>query len=67
MELRAKLRDMRKERKLTQAGLEALSGVNRVNISKYEIGTSSPSLMTLSRIADAFGVTMSELLAGTEQ
>ena len=67
MKLSEKLRQMRKERKLTQAGVEAVCGVNRVNVSKYEIGTSVPALKTLSRLAEAYGVTVSEILSGTEE
>ena len=56
------LKVIRKAKGMTQAQLSAVSGVNRVNIAKYEIGKSVPSLKTAERLADALGVTVDELI-----
>lgn len=56
------LRDIRKQKGLTQAQLSAVSGINRVSIAKYETGISVPSLKTAERLADALGVTVDQLI-----
>lgn len=52
----AKLRNLRKGRRLTQEQLAERLGVNRATISNYEISRRSPSLKELKRFAEFYGV-----------
>ncbi len=57
-----KLVTIRKRKCMTQEALSRASGIHRVTIAKYETGTSSPRLSNLEKLAEALGVTVSELL-----
>lgn len=59
MELR--LREILKERKMTIAQFSELSGITQANISNYMQGRISPTLDTLSKIADALHIEVTEL------
>lgn len=52
----AKLKILRKGRKLTQEQLAEKLGVNRATISNYEIGRRLPNLNDLKRFAEFYGV-----------
>ena len=52
----AKLKLLRKEKRLTQDELADLIGVKRATISNYEIDRRQPSLADLKRFAEYFGV-----------
>lgn len=52
----AKLKILRKGRRLTQEQLAERLGVNRATISNYEISRRSPSLKELKRYAEFYGV-----------
>lgn len=52
----AKLKILRKGRKLTQEQLAEQLGVNRATISNYEIGRRLPNLNDLKRFAEFYGV-----------
>lgn len=56
---------LRRERGLSQDKLSELTDIHRVLIGKYETGKNEPSIQSLSRIADALGVTTDELLCRT--
>ena len=47
---------------MTQAQLAAVTGVSQPRLAKIERGDANPRLITLSRLAHALGVTLSELL-----
>lgn len=53
---------LRRERGLTQAQLAAAIGVAQPRIATVESGDANPRLVTLSKIAHALGVTLSELM-----
>jgi len=52
----AKLKNLRKSRKLTQAEFAEKIGVSRSTLSCYEIDQRTPSVKTLQHIAEMFGV-----------
>tara|TARA_Y100000593_G_scaffold90794_1_gene178014 strand:+ start:427 stop:837 length:411 start_codon:yes stop_codon:yes gene_type:complete len=52
----------RKRLGLTQHGLASLSRVSRVNISRYEIGSTPARISHIKRLAEGLGVTVNDLL-----
>lgn len=52
----AKLKALRKGRKLTQQEAADKLGLTRATISNYEVGRRSPHLSELKRIAEFYGV-----------
>jgi len=60
----AKIRELREERKLTQEDLARRSGVARNTISRFETSARVPSIDMLEKLAAALGVGPSELLTG---
>lgn len=61
MTLSEKLKKLRKDKKLTQAQLATIIGVERSSIGKYETGT-TPSMDVLAIFAEYFNVTVDYLL-----
>ncbi len=61
----ARLRELREERGWTQRDLDSRLGILQSKLSKYESGTHQPSLRTLVRMANLFGVSTDYLLTGT--
>jgi transcriptional regulator with XRE-family HTH domain len=57
-----KLRCMRREAGLSQAGLAGVSGLDHSMISRLESGDRCPSLPVFKAICDALGVTMTDLI-----
>lgn len=57
-----KIRQIRKEKEMTQQELAQKIGVKRAVISKYESGSIEPSLTQLQKIADALEVPLANLL-----
>ena len=60
-----RLKELRKENKMSQADLGKLLGVTKVSISGYEHGTRIPSLEIFETIANVFG-TSTDFLLGRE-
>lgn len=60
--LRERLKAERHQRGLSLETLAAASGVSRSMISNIERGTKAPTVLVLSRLATALGVTVSRLL-----
>lgn len=58
-----RLRELRRQRLLSQAELARLSGVGEVTINRIERGHVEPRLSTLRRLAIALQVSPEELLA----
>jgi DNA-binding XRE family transcriptional regulator len=58
-----RIRDERTARGWTLAVLESKTGIKVPNLSRVEKGKHRPSLETLEKIADAFGVPVVELIA----
>jgi transcriptional regulator with XRE-family HTH domain len=59
-----RLRELRKQKDLSQTELGQLAGLHYTHIGRFERGTSRPSGDTLKRVADALGVTSDYLLEG---
>ncbi|RKJ41156.1 XRE family transcriptional regulator [Acutalibacter sp. 1XD8-33] len=61
----SRLKPLRQSMNLAQEQLACLLGVDRSTISSYESNMRQPSLDTLWRIADVFGVSTDYLLGRT--
>jgi transcriptional regulator with XRE-family HTH domain len=64
--LAEKLRSERETRGWTLADLAARSGVSRAMLSKIERREASPTAALLGRLSAAFGLTVSQIFAGTQ-
>lgn len=60
------LRELRLAKKLTQEQLGFEAGLRRTFISSLELGEKQPSLSTIKKIADVFGLSISKLLQRME-
>jgi transcriptional regulator with XRE-family HTH domain len=60
--LAEKLKAAREAAGLSQVAAEAASGVHRVTISVFESGGRTPTLATLLKLAEAYGVDVAELI-----
>lgn len=58
-----RVRALREERAMTQAALARRAGTSQSNLARIENGERSPTLASLSKIADALKLSLSELLA----
>jgi transcriptional regulator with XRE-family HTH domain len=61
------VRVLREDRRLTLAGLAERSGVSRATLSRIENGEVSPTAETLGRLAAAFAIPISQLIAPMEK
>jgi len=60
----SKLKDLRTQRGLTQLQLAMAAGIDRSFLSEVERGFKEPGLHTIQSLADAFNMSMSDLLSG---
>lgn len=65
--LNIKLRELRKEKRLTMKELGKILSLAEPTISGYENGTRSPDYETLNKIADVFNVSTDYLLGRTDK
>ncbi len=65
MEIRCRLKEIRKERKISQIKLQMDTGIEQALISKYETGARIPTTETLIVLADYFNVSIDYLLCRT--
>jgi transcriptional regulator with XRE-family HTH domain len=63
MNIGGRLKQLRQERSLSQWDLARLSGVAQSNISLIEANRVSPSIETLSRLAEALNVPLADLVS----
>ena len=61
------LRDLRKERKLTQVALQMQTGIEQALLSKFESGERVPPTETLIKLADFYGVSMDYIMYRTDK
>lgn len=62
-----KVKEYRKQKKLTQEKLSELIGVDNGYISKLEVGQNFPSLKTLEKIADVLEIDLYKLFLYTTE
>jgi len=62
MDISQKIRKLRKEKDWTQKELGARMGMDHRNVTKYETGAFKPSIKIVKRFADAFEVSVDELI-----
>lgn len=62
-----RLKELRSERKISQAELAEMVCVSRNTISSIELGQSKPSFDTLIALADCFNVSIEYLVGRTEE
>ena len=60
-----RLKELRKENKKTQEELAKLLNTTRVSYGRYELETSEPTIDTLCKLADYYGVSL-DYLVGRE-
>lgn len=56
------LKNLRRERKMTQGNLAKIFHISQTSVSKYETGEAVPDLETVVRMADFFGVSLDEFV-----
>lgn len=61
------VRELRKKAKLTQEQLGFEADLQRIYISKLELGQQQPSLTTIFKLAQGLNCTVTELVALTEE
>ena len=61
------LRQLRKERKLSQEQLGFEADLQRIYVSKLELGQQQPSLTTIFKLASGLQCSASELIQQTEE
>lgn len=66
-ELGARLQKLRRQAGMSQQELADQLHVSRQSISKWELGTATPDLDNLVRLSKLFGVSLDELVLGTEK
>lgn len=64
--MKTNLRQLRKERRMTQIALQMATGIEQALLSKYETGERLPPTDTLIRLADYFGVSIDYILCRTD-
>ena len=65
-DMKNNLRKLRKERGLTQIGLQMKTGIEQALLSKYETGDRIPPTDALLILADFYGVSIDYILCRTE-
>lgn len=66
MELKERLKELRRERGLTQQEVADRIGVNHVTISGYERGVRKPQFKEADALADLYDVNLEYLLCSTD-
>ena len=66
LEIKINLREIRKQKGLTQKELAKMSSVSVAYISMLELQKRSPTIFVLVNLARALGVKISDLIAVTE-
>ena len=67
MEIKCRLKELRKKAKISQIQLQMDTGIEPALISKYENGKRVPPTETLVALADYFSVSVDYILCRTEK
>ena len=67
MEIKCRLKELRKKAKISQIKLQMDTGIEQALISKYENGKRVPPTETLVVLADYFSVSVDYILCRTEK
>ena len=65
--LNTRIKELRKEKGLTQLQLAELLNVTDKAVSKWEVGEANPDIILLPKISEIFGVTLDYLLTGKKE
>lgn len=65
--LNTRIKELRKEKGLTQLQLAELLNVTDKAVSKWEVGETNPDIILLPKISEIFGVTLDYLLTGKKE
>lgn len=57
-----KIKEVRTSKSMSRRDMKALTGIDVHRMSRYENGQKVPNVETMKKIADALGVTISELV-----
>ena len=57
-----KLKELRKENKKSQEDIAQFLNLNQTSYGRYELGTSEPTIDTLCKLADYYGVSLDYLV-----
>lgn len=60
--LKNNLKELRKQKKLTQQAVSEILKIDRTTYSKYETGDSEPSIETIIKLADIFEASIDEII-----
>ncbi|MGK5093748.1 helix-turn-helix transcriptional regulator [Deltaproteobacteria bacterium TL4] len=66
MQLAVKIKEIRKQKKMSQEELAEKVGINQNHLSRLETGKYKPSIDALKRLADALEVSADYLLSDTD-
>ncbi len=61
MNIGDRLRELRKERRLTQNDVETLTGIKRSSLALYELGVQTPPIDKLIKLAYLYNVSLDYL------
>ena len=64
--LGSRIRQIRKQKGMTQQQLSEISEIEKANLSRIESGMTNPTILTLHKICSAFGVGVIELFIPKE-
>ena len=67
MKIGAYLKELRKEKNLTQEQMAEKFGVSQRSVSRWENGNTMPDISVLIELADFYGVDLREILNGTNE
>lgn len=67
MSTATKIRELRKQRRLSQTDLAKLIHVSQATVTSWETGRADPSSSALNTLADFFGVSSDYLLGRTDE
>ncbi len=66
MKLKNRLKELRKNRKLTQVALQMQTGIEQALLSKFENGERTPPTETLVLLAEFYNVSIDYILCRTD-